>query len=49
MASWLASGVKESGGGLTDGDFWYASAAKLLSPLLYAAAFDGYTMADLVR
>jgi type IV secretion system protein VirD4 len=49
VASWLAATVKESGGGLTDGDFWYASAAKLLSPLLYAAAFDGYTMADVVR
>ena len=49
VASWLAATVKESGGGLTDGDFWYASAAKLLSPLLFAAAYDGYTMADVVR
>jgi type IV secretion system protein VirD4 len=49
VASWLASTVKEAGGGLTDGDFWYASAAKLLSPLLFAAAHDGYTMADVVR
>ena len=49
VASWLASTVKESGGGLTDGDFWYASAAKLLAPLLYAAAYDGYTIADVVR
>ena len=49
VASWLSSTVKDSGGGLTDGDFWYASAAKLLSPLLFAAAFDGYTIADVVR
>ena len=49
VASWLSATVKESGGGLTDGDFWYASAAKLLAPLLYAAAFDGYSMADVVR
>jgi type IV secretion system protein VirD4 len=49
VASWLAATVKESGGGLTDGDFWYASAAKLLSLLLYSAAFDGCTMADVVR
>ena len=49
VASWLSATVKESGGGLTDGDFWYASAAKLLSPLLFAAAYDGYTMADVVR
>lgn len=49
VASWLAATVKESGGGLTDGDFWYASAAKLLSPLLLAAAYDGYSMADVVR
>ena len=49
VASWLAATVKESGGGLTDGDFWYASAAKLLAPLLFAAAYDGYSMADVVR
>lgn len=49
VAAWMASTVKESGGGLTDGDFWYASEAKLLSPLLYAAACDGYAMADVVR
>jgi type IV secretion system protein VirD4 len=49
VASWMASTVKDAGGGLTDGDFWYASAAKLLAPLLFAAAHDGYTMADVVR
>ena len=32
-----------------DGEFWYATAAKLLSPLLFAASRDGRTMADVVR
>ena len=32
-----------------DGEFWYATAAKLLAPLLLAAALDGRTMADVVR
>jgi type IV secretion system protein VirD4 len=49
VASWLTAAVKDTGSGLSDGDFWYASAAKLLAPLLYAAAIDGYTMADIVR
>ena len=32
-----------------DGEFWYATAAKLLAPLLFAAASGGRTMADVVR
>jgi len=32
-----------------DGEFWYATAAKLLAPLLFAAARDGRAMADVVR
>jgi type IV secretion system protein VirD4 len=32
-----------------DGEFWYATAAKLLAPLLLAAASGGRTMADVVR
>jgi len=35
-------------GGLSDGDFWYAAAAKLLAPLLYAAASNGCTMHQVV-
>lgn len=34
---------------LTDSDFWYTTAAKLLAPLLLAAASSGRTMADVVR
>ena len=36
-------------GGMGDGDFWYATAARMLGPLLFAAAFGGRTMADVVR
>jgi type IV secretion system protein VirD4 len=32
-----------------DGEFWYATAGKLLAPLFVAAALDGRTMADVVR
>ena len=35
--------------GPSDADFWYATAAKLLAPLLLAAAVSGGTMADVVR
>ncbi len=49
----VADGLVEAGrtspGGLTDGDFWYATAAKLLAPLLLAAAATGRTMSDVVR
>ncbi|HEX4127915.1 MAG TPA: type IV secretory system conjugative DNA transfer family protein [Acidimicrobiales bacterium] len=38
------------GAGTTaDGEFWYATAGKLLAPLFVAAALDGRTMADVVR
>jgi type IV secretion system protein VirD4 len=47
-ASWLASATR-SGGGLADGDFWYQAAAKLLAPLLFAAATSQRTIADVVR
>jgi type IV secretion system protein VirD4 len=36
-------------GTTSDGEFWYATAAKLLAPLFVAAALDGRTMADVVR
>ncbi len=32
-----------------DGEFWYATAAKLLAPLLFAAARSGAGVADVVR
>jgi hypothetical protein len=47
-AGWLAEGASASKRGLTDGDFWYAAAAKLLAPLLFAAARSKKPMADVV-
>ncbi len=46
-ATWLTEAARE--GSLHDADFWYANAAKLLAPLLFAAATSGRTMADVVR
>ena len=48
-ASALTDVARSSAGTLTDGDFWYSTAAKLLAPLLHAAALSGRTMADVVR
>jgi type IV secretion system protein VirD4 len=47
-AAWLTDGAAASRRGLSDADFWYASAAKLLAPLLLAAAISRRTMADVV-
>lgn len=41
--------VARGPGTTADGEFWYATAAKLLAPLLFAAAVSGSTMADVVR
>jgi type IV secretion system protein VirD4 len=49
VAHSLVEAGRTSSGALTDGDFWYATAAKLLAPLLLAAACSGRTMADVVR
>lgn len=43
------SSAGRRGLGASDEDFWFAVAAKLLAPLLYAAATGGYSMADVVR
>ena len=48
-ASSLTEVARSSAGSLTDGDFWYGTAAKLLAPLLFAAATSGRSMADVVR
>lgn len=49
VATSLTEGAKGGNGPMTDGDFWYATAAKLLAPLLFAAATGGGTMTDVVR
>jgi type IV secretion system protein VirD4 len=48
IASWLVDATP-SRAGLTEGTFWFAAAAKLLAPLLLAAATAGRTMTDVVR
>lgn len=48
-ASWLAGATTSRSTGLSDAEFWYAAAAKLLGPLLYAAARSGRTVTDVVR
>ena len=41
--------VARHGAAGEDGEFWYATAEKLLAPLLFAAAASGATMRDVVR
>ena len=41
--------VARGEGTTADGEFWYATAAKLLAPLLLAAAVGGRDMVDVVR
>ena len=48
VAADLAETAKADGT-TADGEFWYATAAKLLAPLFFAAACDGRPMADVVR
>ncbi|MHB1930058.1 MAG: type IV secretory system conjugative DNA transfer family protein [Acidimicrobiales bacterium] len=48
MAAWLVDATPARRA-LTDGDFWYAAAAKQLGPLLRAARLGGGSMADVVR
>jgi type IV secretion system protein VirD4 len=56
-AEWHRSGrvaadlcdAAKADGTTPDGEFWYATAAKMLAPLLHAAALAGGAMADVVR
>jgi type IV secretion system protein VirD4 len=48
MAADLAESAKTDGT-TADGEFWYATAAKLLAPLLFAAAVGQRSMAEVVR
>jgi type IV secretion system protein VirD4 len=47
-AAWLAEGASTGHKNLPDADFWHAAAAKLLAPMMFAAALAGASMADLV-
>ena len=49
VADWLVSGGRRGSSGVDNADFWYAAAAKLLAPLLFAATHWEGTMADVVR
>ncbi len=48
-ASWLAGAAPSGSTGLADAEFWYQAAAKLLAPLMYAAARAGGSISDVVR
>jgi type IV secretion system protein VirD4 len=48
-AAALVNAARSGTAGPSDADFWYATSAKLLAPLLFAAAVSGGTMADVVR
>ncbi|HAM02489.1 MAG TPA: hypothetical protein DCQ30_09750, partial [Acidimicrobiaceae bacterium] len=49
VAHSLCAAARPDSSSLADVDFWYSSAAKLLAPLLLAAAVSRRTMADVVR
>jgi type IV secretion system protein VirD4 len=49
IASALCSVARAGDGGMEDAGFWYASAEKLLAPLLFAAATVGASMSEVVR
>jgi type IV secretion system protein VirD4 len=48
-AAGLTEVARSSVGTMADGDFWYATATKMLAPLLFAAASGGCDMGDVVR
>jgi type IV secretion system protein VirD4 len=48
-ASALIDAARSGASSNADTDFWYATSAKLLAPLLFAAAISGRSMADVVR
>jgi type IV secretion system protein VirD4 len=48
-AARLANHAEDDSRSLSDADFWHAAAAKLLAPLLFAAATAGLEMADVLR
>jgi type IV secretion system protein VirD4 len=50
VAHWLMAAARVSEtGGLADANFWFATAEKLLAPMLFAAASDGRPIADVGR
>jgi len=45
----LVEAARDGDAPMTDGDFWFASAAKLIAPLLHAAACAGGEIGDVIR
>ena len=48
-AAGLTEVARSSVGTMSDGDFWYATAARLLAPLLFAASLGRRDMDDVIR
>ncbi len=48
-AAGMTEVVKAGAGPMSDGDFWYATATRMLAPLLFAAAVGGLGLEDVVR
>jgi len=49
VAASLVGSAHHGTGAMENAEFWYAAAAKLLAPVLHAAAISERTMADVVR
>ncbi|MDQ3569826.1 MAG: type IV secretory system conjugative DNA transfer family protein [Actinomycetota bacterium] len=49
VTSWLCDAADAKRDTVTDGDYWYTQALKVLAPHLHAAALGGHTMRDVVR
>ena len=49
VAEWLVRGARPGGATSDAGEFWYGATAKLLAPILLAAACSGGTMAQVVQ
>ena len=49
VAAWLVGSAHHSTAGIENAEFWYAAAAKLLAPVLHAAAISEQTIADVIR
>jgi len=48
-AAWLCAAAQPGRSSLSDADFWYSAAAKLLAPVLLAAAATKASMGEVVR
>ena len=49
MGAWLCEATDSKRDSVTDGDYWYMQALKVLPSHLHAAAIGGHTMRDVVR